>query len=67
MAQAGDVPIVLCAQITGVYDHSSTNPAPSISARLCTGLSKYTSRIDVRVCGEALSGDVLSRMARSAS
>ena len=35
MAQAGDVPILLCAQITGAYDHSSTNPAPSISARLC--------------------------------
>jgi hypothetical protein len=63
MAQAGEVPILLCAQITGAYDHSSTNPAPSISARLCTGLSKDTSRIDVR----ALCGDVLSPRAGSAS
>ena len=63
MAQAGDVPILLCAQITGAYDQSSTNQAPSISARLFACLSKYTSRIDVR----ALCGDVLFRMARSAS
>jgi hypothetical protein len=61
MAQAGDVPILLCAQITGAYDQSSTNPA--FYARLFAGLSEYTSRIDVR----ALCSDVLSRMARSAS
>jgi hypothetical protein len=66
MAQANYVPTPLCAQITGAYGHSSTNTTPSISARLFAGLAEYTTRIEVRVCGEALCS-VLFRMAGSAS
>jgi hypothetical protein len=64
MAQAGDVPILLCAQITGVNNNSSTNSIRSISGRLFAGLTEFTARIDTRVCCEALCGDdVPSRIA----
>jgi hypothetical protein len=66
MAQADSVPTRLCAQITGINDNSSTNPTSSISAPVFAELAKYVSRIEGRVCGEALGSD-LSSIARSAS
>jgi hypothetical protein len=67
MAQAGDVPNLLCAQITGGNDNSSKNPTRTISARLFSGLAECAPRIDARVYNKTLCGGVISIFARSAS
>jgi hypothetical protein len=65
MAQAGHVPNLLCAEITGANNNSSTNPTRSISARLFPGSAEYALRLDARAYKEAF--DVLTSIAGSAS
>jgi hypothetical protein len=68
MAQAGDVPNLLCAQMTGATVKPSTNQSLIIRARLLVRPARPALRIDVLVCRETVrSLDAFAGIARSTS